>query len=105
MTGSSSATLIILRGNSGSGKTTVARALQHERGRDQVAVISQDVVRREVLWARDIAGNPAIDLIGLMARYALERGLSVIVEGILHPERYGDMLLDLNLDPPMGLGL
>lgn len=87
--------LIVLRGDSGSGKTTVARELQHERGRDQVAVISQDVVRREVLWARDRAGNPAIDLIGLMARYALERGLSVIVEGILHPERYGDMLLDL----------
>lgn len=92
MTGTSETTLIVLRGNSGSGKTTVARALQRQRGRDQLAVISQDVVRREVLWAHDRTGNPAIGLIDLMARYALDEGFSVVVEGILHPDRYGDML-------------
>jgi adenylylsulfate kinase-like enzyme len=98
MTGASGTTLIVLRGNSGSGKTTVARALQRQRGRDQLAVISQDVVRREVLWANDRAGNPAIGLIDLMARYALNQGFSVVVEGILHPDRYGDMLRRLVRD-------
>jgi adenylylsulfate kinase-like enzyme len=92
VTGTSETTLIVLRGNSGSGKTTVARALQQQRGRDQVAVISQDVVRREVLWANDRAGNAAIGLIDLMARYALDQGFTVVVEGILHLDRYGDML-------------
>jgi adenylylsulfate kinase-like enzyme len=98
MTGASGTTLIVLRGNSGSGKTTVARALQRQRGRDQLALISQDVVRREVLWANDRAGNPAIGLIDLMARYALNQGFSVVVEGILHPDRYGDMLRRLVRD-------
>lgn len=98
VTGTCKTTLIVLRGNSGSGKTTVARALQQQRGRDQLAVISQDVVRREVLWANDRAGNPAIGLIDLMARYALDQGFSVVVEGILHPDRYGDMLRRLVRD-------
>jgi predicted kinase len=98
MVGTSETTLIVLRGNSGSGKTTLARALQRQRGRDQLAVISQDVVRREVLWANDRANNPAIGLIDLMARYALDQGFSVVVEGILHPERYGDMLRRLARD-------
>lgn len=98
MVGSSGTALVVLRGNSGSGKTTVARALQQWLGRDRLAVISQDVVRREVLWAHDTPGNPAIDLMDLMARYALDRGLSVVVEGILHPDRYGDMLRRLAQD-------
>lgn len=98
MTGTSETTLIVLRGNSGSGKTTLARALQQQRGRDQLAVISQDIVRREVLWANDRAGNPAIGLIDLMARYALDQGFSVVVEGILHPDRYGEMLRRLVRD-------
>lgn len=98
MVGTSGTALVVLRGNSGSGKTTVARALQQRLGRDRLAVISQDVVRREVLWAHDTPGNPAIDLMDLMARYALDRGLSVVVEGILHPDRYGDMLRRLARD-------
>lgn len=98
MTGTSETTLIVLRGNSGSGKTTVARELQRQQGRERLAVISQDVVRREVLWANDRAGNPAIGLIDVMARYALNQGFSVVVEGILHPSRYGEMLRRLAQD-------
>lgn len=98
MTGGPDTTLVVLRGNSGSGKTTLARALQQRRGRDRLALISQDVVRREVLCANDRAGNPAIGLIDLMARYALDQGLSVIVEGILHPDRYSEMLTRLTKD-------
>lgn len=61
-------------------------------------MVSQDVVRREVLWVDDRAGNPAIALIDLMARHALDAGFSVAVEGILHPDRYADMLRQLVLD-------
>lgn len=98
MAGSSQTRLVILRGNSGSGKTTLARSLQQRLGHGQLAVISQDVVRREVLRARDIEGNPAVGLIDLMARYALGQGMSVVVEGILHPQRYGTMLRQLAHD-------
>ena len=37
-------------------------------------------------------------MIDLMARYALDEGFSVIVEGILHPDRYGNMLRGLVRD-------
>lgn len=95
MAGRPDTRLVILRGNSGSGKSSVASALQKRRGRDRVAVVSQDMVRRQVLWADDVAGNPAVGLIDLMARYALDVGFSVVVEGILHPARYGEMLTRL----------
>ena len=98
MIGSPETRLVVLRGNSGSGKSSVARALQRRRGRGHLAVVSQDVVRREVLWAHDRAGNPAIALMDLMARHALDAGFSVVVEGILHPDRYADMLRQLVRD-------
>jgi len=44
--------LIILRGNSGSGKTTIANAL-HQCLKEQSLLISQDVVRREMLRVKD----------------------------------------------------
>lgn len=49
--------LILLRGNSGSGKTTLARMLQHKLGRGTL-VISQDVIRRDMLWAKDTKDGP-----------------------------------------------
>lgn len=94
MVGTRETQLVVLRGNSGSGKTSVARAVQRRRGRSRVAVVSQDVVRRDVLWV-DTDANPAVGLMDLMARFALDRGLSVVVEGILHPDRYGAMLTRL----------
>ncbi|MCH5339689.1 MAG: zeta toxin family protein, partial [Acetatifactor sp.] len=44
--------LIILRGNSGSGKTSVAKELQRQIGRNTL-ILPQDTVRREMLWAKD----------------------------------------------------
>ncbi len=46
------AKLIILRGNSGSGKTTTGKALQRKFGHGTM-LISQDVVRREMLFVKD----------------------------------------------------
>lgn len=98
MAGTPDTRLVVLRGNSGSGKSSVAAALQRRRRRGEVAVVSQDVVRRQVLWARDTPGNPSIGLIDLTARYVLDAGISVVVEGILHPDRYADMLAQLVRD-------
>ncbi|WP_182903868.1 hypothetical protein [Microbispora sp. H10830] len=46
-TGSPDTRLIVLRGNSGSGKTSVARAVRAAYGRG-LALVCQDVVRREL---------------------------------------------------------
>lgn len=56
------AKLIILRGNSGSGKTSVSKALQKRFGRNTM-VISQDMVRREILWVKDGIGTKALPLL------------------------------------------
>ena len=53
--------LIILRGNSGSGKTTVARALQRRFGQNTL-LISQDAVRRDMLRVKDGENTPALSL-------------------------------------------
>ena len=60
--------LVIIRGNSGSGKTTVAKAPQHELGHN-VMVVSQDVVRREMLRVKDKAGTKALPLLSELLMY------------------------------------
>ena len=45
-------TIIIIRGNSGSGKTTVAKELCKQLGKDCI-LLSQDVIRREILHTND----------------------------------------------------
>ncbi len=87
-------TLIIIRGNSRSGKTTAAKQLQAQLGHGTL-LVSQDVVRREMLKVHDRDGNPAIELIGQIAAYGRDTCDYVIVEGILYKERYGQMLFDL----------
>ena len=49
--GSDETRLIVLRGNSGSGKSTVAKALREAYGRG-VAWVSQDLIRRTILRER-----------------------------------------------------
>lgn len=85
---------ILLRGNSGSGKSTVARLLQRKFGRGTL-MIPQDVVRRELLWSRDGAGNPAIALMCEMARWGARSSEVVIVEGILDAEVYAPLFRTL----------
>lgn len=89
--------LVLLRGNSASGKSTVARSLRAAYGRG-LAIVEQDNVRRIVLRERDVPGGANIGLIDLMARYALDHGFHVVVEGILYADRYGDMLTALMRD-------
>ncbi|SET99006.1 AAA domain-containing protein [Salinibacillus kushneri] len=86
--------LIILRGNSGSGNTTTAKNLQNHLGHGTL-LVSQDVVRRDMLKVHDRDGNPSIDLIRQIAEYGRGKCEFVIVEGILNKSRYGEMLKDL----------
>lgn len=51
--------LIILRGNSGSGKTTVSKILQEKFGRNTM-LISHDMVRMQILHAKDVEALPLI---------------------------------------------
>lgn len=97
MIGTTDSRLIIIRGNSGSGKTLLAHAIRHARPRG-IAIISHDVLRREILHVRDHPGALSVEYIDLSARFALDHGLHVIVEGILHSESYGAMLERLVAD-------
>lgn len=89
--------LVIIRGNSGSGKSCVAADLQ-AANKGRIARIGQDAIRRDLLKAPDRPGNLAVDLIDDTARWCLARGLDVIVEGILTASIYGQMLCQLLSD-------
>lgn len=92
--GSQTTSLIIIRGNSASGKTSAAWEIRERYGRG-LAIVSQDVLRRDILRVQDEPINPAIGLINLTARYALDHGYHVIVEGIMSRQSYGEMLTAL----------
>ena len=79
--------LIILRGNSGSGKTTVAKALQKKLGRNTM-LISQDEVRRNMLWVDDGIDTKALPLMAELLRYGREHSEFSILEGIMYDEWY-----------------
>ncbi len=81
----------MLRGNSGSGKSSVARALRERYGR-KLAWVEQDYLRRVVLKELDAPGGVNIGLIEQTVRYALAHGYIVVLEGILDAGRYGEML-------------
>ncbi|QQM38835.1 kinase [Streptomyces liliifuscus] len=96
---SSPAQLVVLRGNSASGKSSVAAGLRERYGRG-LALVSQDTLRREVLRERDIPGGANIGLIDLTVRHALEHGFHTVLEGILYVAHYGEMLARLLADHP-----
>ncbi len=89
--------LIILRGNSGSGKSSVARALRERMGYG-TAIVEQDYIRRTLLREHDRPNQPNIELIRLNVEFALSHGYDVILEGILPEKHYGEMLRTLVSD-------
>ncbi|MCG0286611.1 kinase [Streptomyces sp. PSAA01] len=89
--GSDTTRLIVLRGNSASGKSSVATGLRARYGRG-LALVGQDNLRRVVLRERDTPDAANIGLIDTVARYALDHGFHVVVEGILYAAHYGPML-------------
>lgn len=76
--------LVILRGNSGSGKTTVSKELQKRFGRNTM-LISQDIVRMQMLYAKDAEALP---LIIQLLKYGRQNSDITILEGILDSEVY-----------------
>ncbi|MEV0634430.1 AAA family ATPase [Streptomyces sp. NPDC050619] len=97
MVGTDETRLIVLRGNSASGKSSVAAGIRDRFGRG-VALVGQDNLRRVVLREHDRPGAANIGLIDAVARYALDAGYHVVVEGILYADRYGEMLARLRAD-------
>ena len=79
--------LIILRGNSRSGKTTVAKELQNRFGRNTM-LISQDMVRREILKVKDGENTQAIPLMKELLIYGNNHSEVVILEGIMYADWY-----------------
>lgn len=88
--------LIILRGNSGSGKSTTAKMLRQaaiDRGcKRKIAIVEQDYLRRYILKEKESEGSDNIDLIEQTVIFALQRDYYVILEGILYSDRYKPML-------------
>ncbi len=89
-------TLVVIRGNSGSGKTTIAREVRRRYGRG-CALLEQDHLRRTVLREHDSdqIGPVAPEFITATAGTALRLGYHVILEGILHTGRYAAALTGL----------
>lgn len=88
------AKLIILRGNSGSGKTTTGKALQRKFGHGTM-LISQDVVRREMLYVKDGSNPEASELLQELALYGKRNCNIVILEGILNSKWYEKLFENL----------
>jgi predicted kinase len=91
--------LVIVRGNSGSGKTTAAREVRRRYGRG-CALVEQDYLRRIILREHD--GNNldphAPTFIATTVTTLLGFGYHVVLEGILRAERYGQVLRRLLAD-------
>jgi predicted kinase len=87
--------LIIIRGNSGSGKSAVSERLRGVLN-GKIAVVGQDTLRRSILMETDTLENK--DIIGLLQQtvnYCLDNGYTVIIEGILSKTKYRDILIKL----------
>lgn len=79
--------LIILRGNSGSGKTTTAKELQKRFGRNTM-LISQDMIRRDMLRVKDGENTLAVPLMKELLSYGNKHSEVVILEGIMYADWY-----------------
>jgi predicted kinase len=87
-------TLIVIRGNSGSGKSSIVEGIREAHGRG-IAWIEQDYIRRIIFEELDQPDGANIQAIRQLARHALNRGYHAVVEGILPKIRYGEMLRQL----------
>ena len=83
--------LILLRGNSGSGKTTVARLLQNKIGPNTM-VISHDMVRMQILhvWSKEGIEKSQPLMIELL-KYGKRHSEITIMEGVLPSKEYAPL--------------
>jgi len=97
----SAPTLVILRGNSGSGKTTIAHEVRRRFGRG-IALLEQDYLCRVLLREHGSNGTPTVapEFIMTMVRAALSSDYHVVLEGILHTDTNGAPLRKLIAEHP-----
>jgi predicted kinase len=86
--------LIILRGNSGSGKSSVARAIQ-EQVVPHPMLLEHDYIRRKVLKEKEGPDTINAELLYRMITYGFENGRDVILEGILRLDKYSSLFNQL----------
>lgn len=86
--------LIVLRGNSGSGKSTIAKEVRLAQS-EHMAYVEQDYVRRILLKEHDIAGGRNIQLLKDIILFALKNSYHVIAEGIFRQKRYETMFQEI----------
>lgn len=82
--------LIVLRGNSGSGKSSVAIAIQ-ERIMPHPILIEHDHFRRKVLKEREGPDIINDKLILQTVKFAFDHGRDVIIEGIMRIDAYRNL--------------
>lgn len=79
--------IIIIRGNSGSGKTTVANKLCDKLGEDCM-LLSQDIIRRDILHTKDGKESTAVDLLKELVLFGKKHSNIIVLEGILNSSWY-----------------
>lgn len=84
--------LIIIRGNSGCGKTSLAKKIQNYYGIKRSLLIQQDIIRRDILHSDDHVGNISIELMMKMIEFGKQNYEVTILEGILRKDVYSEML-------------
>lgn len=89
--------IIILRGNSGSGKSSVAKSLQNKFGNGTM-LISQDVIRRDMLKVRDGMETKALPLLIELVKYGQKNCEVVILEGILISNLYKELFEQVKIE-------
>ena len=82
--------LVVLRGNSGSGKTTIAKELQKKFGHNTM-LIPQDVIRRDILKVKDGENSLSIPLMKELLIYGSRHNSIVILEGIMYYDWYNPL--------------
>jgi predicted kinase len=88
-------TLIILRGNSGSGKSTIAKAIHLNFHDKKIALVEQDYFRRKILREKGSQNGSHTKLIENNVKFLLREGYDVILEGIFNFKLYKKMLSSL----------
>ena len=88
--------IIVLRGNSGSGKSTVAKMLQEKFGRGTL-LISQDDVRIEMLCIRGGADSKSIKLLYHLAQFGSNNCDVTILEGIMPASEHEELFEQINM--------
>jgi len=80
--------LIIIRGNSGSGKTSVAKALQEKIGPNTM-LLSHDMIRMQILhvWSKE-GIEKSLPLMIELLKYGRQHSDVTILEGILDSQQY-----------------